>query len=194
MDILDFDDTIYDGDSFIDILKYSFVRHPFIFIKSIIKTIPLFRKYKNKEIKFEKVKEALLSFLFQINDLEKYIDKFVDKKIHKIKKWYLDKDKDNDIIISASYELWLKPFCYRLGVDKVIGTKTDKKGKIIGLNCKREEKIKRLKIEYPDIIVNNAYSDSKSDTPMFEVAKNGYVVEGNNLNKYTKKYNFKRTR
>lgn len=194
MNIYDFDDTIYSGDSFIDILKYSIIRHPIITSKSIFAGIKNLRKCKKGEVPFETVKESLLSFLFKINNREKYINTFVNKKIHKIKKWYKENKKDDDIIITASYELWIKPFCDRLGIKNVIATRTDEKGKIIGKNCKREEKINRLNKEFPNAVIKNAYSDSASDIPMFKVAEKGFVVEGEILVEYCENYNFKRKR
>ena len=191
MNIYDFDDTIYSGDTFRDLLKYSLVRHPFITINSLFRGLVLINKYKKGLISFERVKETLLSFMFKIKNKEEYINKFINSKLHKIKKWYKDYQKDDDIIISASYELWIKPFCNKIGIKNVIATKTDKEGNIIGKNCKSEEKVRRLYEEYPNIIVNNAYSDSSADIPMLEIAKQAYIVEGDRLIKYEKGYNFK---
>lgn len=192
MNIYDFDDTIYAGDTMVDILKYSIVRHPFLVLSSILNTIKCYLKYKNKKAPFENVKESLLSFLFKINNREEYINKFIDSKKHKIKKWYKANQKEDDIIISASYELWIKPFCNKIGIKNVIATITDENGKILGKNCKREEKVRRLYEEFPNIKVNESYSDSKTDIPMLEIAKKPFIVEGNNLIKYTKDYNFKK--
>lgn len=192
MNIYDFDDTIYTGDTMIDILKYSIVRHPFLVLSSILKTIKYYLRYKNKKAPFENVKENLLSFLFKIKNREEYINKFIESKKHKIKKWYLENQKEDDIIISASYELWIKPFCNKIGIKNVIATITDENGKILGKNCKREEKVRRLYEEFPNIKVNESYSDSKTDIPMLEIAKKPFIVEKNNLIEYTKDYIFKK--
>ena len=193
MNIYDFDDTIYAGDTMKDIFKYSIIRHPILVIKSIFKSKKYLKKYKKGLVPFEIVKENLLSFLFKIKNREEYINKFIDSNKHKIKKWYLENQKDDDIIISASYELWLKPFCNKIGIKNVIATKTDENGKIVGKNCKREEKVRRLYEEFPNIKVNESYSDSETDVPMLEIAKNPFVVEGDKLLKYEKQFHFKKT-
>ena len=36
MNVYDFDDTIYDGDTNRDLMKYSFKRHPFLVIKALL--------------------------------------------------------------------------------------------------------------------------------------------------------------
>ena len=188
--IYDFDDTIYKGDTFIDLLKYSFLRHPFLLLNSIFNTIPLYFKYKKNSIPFERVKETLLSFLFKINNKDKYIKKFINSKKGNIKTWYINNQKENDIIISASYEIWIKPFCNEIGIKNVIATKTDNIGNIIGKNCKREEKVRRLNEEFPNIVIDESYSDSQTDIPMLEVAKKAFVVEDDILVPYDKNYNF----
>lgn len=191
MNIYDFDDTIYNGDTNRDIILYSFKKHPFKVIKALKKTKKLERDYKRGLITFERVKEALLSFLFEIDDLDSYIEKFVNANIKKIKPWYLSRKSEYDIVISASYELWIVPFCRKLGIKYVLATKTDKDGHIIGKNCKGEEKVKRLANTIPNAQIVTSYSDSESDLPILNLAKTAYVVEGNKLIPYVKGYKFK---
>lgn len=191
MNIYDFDNTIYNGDTNKDILLYSFKKHPFKVIKALNKTKKLERDYKRGLITFERVKEAMLSFLFEIDDLNGYIEKFVDSHMKNIKPWYLSRKTDYDIVISASYELWIIPFCKKLGIKYVLATKTDKDGHIIGKNCKGEEKVKRLVSTIPNAQIVTSYSDSESDLPILNIAKTAYVVEGNKLIPYVKGYKFK---
>lgn len=191
MNIYDFDNTIYKGDTNKDILLYSFKKHPFKVIKALKKTKKLERDYKRGLITFERVKEAMLSFLFEIDDLDEYIEKFVSSHMKNIKPWYLSRKNDYDIVISASYELWIIPFCKKLGIRYVLATKTDKEGHIIGKNCKGEEKVKRLASTIPNAQIVTSYSDSESDLPILNLAKTAYVVEGNKLIPYTKGYKFK---
>ena len=191
MNIYDFDNTIYNGDTNKDILLYSFKKHPFKVIKALNKTKKLERDYKRGLITFERVKEAMLSFLFEIEDLNGYIEKFVSSHMKNIKPWYLSRKTDYDIVISASYELWIIPFCKKLGIKYVLATKTDKDGHIIGKNCKGEEKVKRLASTIPNAQIITSYSDSESDLPILNIAKTAYVVEGNKLIPYVKGYKFK---
>ena len=191
MNIYDFDDTIYNGDTNRDIILYSFKKHPFKVIKALKKTKKLERDYKRGLITFERVKEAMLSFLFEIDDLDGYIEKFVSSHMKNIKPWYLSRKSEYDIVISASYELWIIPFCKKLGIRYVLATKTDKEGHIIGKNCKGEEKVKRLASTIPNAQIVTSYSDSESDLPILNLAKTAYVVEGNKLIPYVRGYKFK---
>ena len=191
MNIYDFDDTIYNGDTNRDILMYGFKKHPFLVLKALKKAKKLQNDYKRGVIEFERVKEAMLSFIFEIKNYPKFINDFVDSHMKNIKPWYLNRRTQNDIIISASYELWIMQFCKRLGIRYVIATKTDSEGRIIGKNCKGAEKLKRLASVIPNAVIVSAYSDSSCDIPILESARTAYVVEGNKLITYTKGYKFK---
>ena len=191
MNIYDFDDTIYNGDTNRDILMYGFKKHPFLVLKALKKAKKLQNDYKRGVIEFERVKEAMLSFIFEIKNYPKFINDFVDSHMKNIKPWYLNRRTQNDIIISASYELWIMQFCKRLGIRYVIATKTDSEGRIIGKNCKGAEKLKRLASVIPNAVIVSAYSDSSCDIPILEAARTAYVVEGDKLITYTKGYKFK---
>ena len=193
MNVYDFDDTIYDGDTNRDLLKYSFKKYPFLVIKSFLKTIIPFIKYKFKKIPFERVKEVMLSFLFEI-DTEKFIKSFVKSHMKNIKPWYLERHTKKDIILSASYHLWIKEFARELGVKISIATNTDENGKIVGKNCKKQEKVKRLKEIISLDEVECAYGDSSCDVYVLNVAKKGFVIEGNEIIPYKKGYKFKTSR
>ena len=191
MNIYDFDNTIYEGDSCKDIVFYGLKKHPKLTLNALFKANKLNKQYKKGQIPFERVKETMLSFMFKINDTDRFIKSFVDSHIKKIKPWYLSRMKDTDVIVSASYELWLVEFAKKIGIRYVIGTKVDSEGKIIGNNCKREEKVRRLKEIYPNAIINSCFSDSSADIPLFELSNVSYVVEGNKIIPYKPGYKFK---
>lgn len=191
MYIYDFDDTIYDGDTNKDIIKYGLKKHFKITLKALLKAKKLNKEYKRGMIEFERVKEAMLSFIYQTPNADAFITMFVEAHLHKIKPWYINKRTENDVVISASYEIWIKEFCKHLGIKTVIATRTDEAGNILGKNCKGEEKIKRLYALVPDAKVAAMYSDSSCDIPLFNIAERGYVVEGQKISTYYKGYKFK---
>ena len=57
-------------------------------------------------------------------------------------------------------------------------------GKYSGDNCWGEEKVRRFKEVYPKGEIDNFYSDSYSDIPLAKLAKNAYIVKGNELKKW----------
>ena len=183
MNIYDFDNTIYEGDTGVDMVFYGLKKYPFKTLKCVIKGLKLRKKYKTTNNR--EVKEAFFAFLYEIEDLNKFIESFIDSHIKNIKSWYKSEQKENDTIISASYDLWINPFCKRLGIKNVICTKVDDKGNIIGENCKGEEKVKRFKEEFPNVEVLKSYSDSSTDIPMLLLAHEPYIVDGNKIKPYT---------
>lgn len=188
MNIYDFDDTIFDGDSSLYFIRYSLIRHPFIVLVAFIKTIIPFIKYKKGIIKFGCVKAKLFSFVTKIKDLDSYMELFSLKYKDNIKGYYKDIRKDNDVIISASFRFIVESLCNKMDIKNVIATEYDTStGNIIGLNCKGEEKIRRFNLLYGNSIVDNAYSDSLTDIPMFKRAKKGYIVKKYDLIEYTEK-------
>ena len=191
MNIYDFDGTIYDGDSCKDLIIYGLKRYPKLTLKSLNKTIKLMKDYKANLIEFEIVKESLLSFIFKIDNYEDFIDEFVNINMKKIKPWYLSQKKEDDIIITASCDLWIDKFANKLGLKNIIATKIGKNGKLITKNCKGKEKVNRFRNQFSKLIPDSSYSDSKVDIPILEIAKKAFIVEGNKIIPYKKGYNFK---
>ena len=128
-------------------------------------------------------KERFYKFFKSVKNIETEVERFWDKNIKGIKKWYLDNQKDTDIIISASPEFLLKPICNRLGIKSLIASKVNlNDGKYTGLNCYGEEKVSRLRSEMGDIKYDYFYSDSLSDEPLALLSdKESFIVIGNTL-------------
>ena len=183
MNIYDFDETIYDGDSGVDFFLYSLkkckVNISCIF-KAVFKCVgKILGKCETKDAKNE-----LFGYLKNIKDLSGFVEDFWDEHEHKIKKWYLDQKEDSDVIISASPEFLLKPLEKTMHFT-VIASKVDKKtGAFTSKNCHDYEKIRRYEELYSKKI-EKFYTDSiKADKPMLEYAKEGYIVKGNEITKY----------
>jgi len=193
MNIYDFDGTIYDGDSGIDFIKYSLKRKPFSVLKSIIKTCFKYLKYKRGKIEFEEVKESIFSFVPNIKNLNQYLDKFVKKNKNKIKKFYLNQKRKDDFVITASLDFYVKPLCHSVGIKRIVATKYDvKSGKIIGKNCKGQEKARIISRMFENKKFAKVYTDSKNDFPLFEYATKSYIVKKNEVIEYYEGYVFKK--
>ncbi|MEG1255976.1 HAD-IB family hydrolase [Clostridium sp.] len=90
-------------------------------------------------------------------------------------------------LISASPEFYINEFYNIKEVDKVIGTKFNMDNgifapKVVGENCKGEEKVRRLKEELKkdniEVDYENSYmfSDSLSDLPLLKLVGKGYLI------------------
>ncbi len=181
VNVYDFDDTIYRGDSSRDFYFYCLAKHPKIWLLQ-----PMVAFYGIlfllKMMPKTQFKEKVFMFLQWIPDINDTINNFWNMHIKNIKEFYKHTKKDDDIIITASPEFLVKPAMDYLGIPRLLGSKIDKyTGKYDGLNCYGDEKVHRLKESFPNVEVAEFYSDSKSDTPLAELADKAYLVKGNQL-------------
>ena len=181
INLYDFDGTIYEGDSTRDFFFYELRRHPIIFF-TLFESALFGLLYLVRLVSKTKMKEHFYKFLRLIKNIDNEVISFWRVHDKNIKKFYLDKKHDHDIIISASPEFLLLPISRKLKVKDLIASKVDKyTGKTEGLNCHDKEKVRRLNEKYNDYIVMESYSDSLSDTPILMIAKKAYMVKGDKL-------------
>ena len=110
MNVYDFDNTIYDGESFIDLFIFLFKKDP-----SLVKYIPdvingLYKYTKgtiNAEEALEQYSDVVTEYYKGIEDFDALVTEFWDTNIHKIKPFYFRQRQDDDVIISASPEILL---------------------------------------------------------------------------------------
>lgn len=48
--------------------------------------------------------------------------------------------------------------------------------------------VKRLNLEYPNIVINNFYTDSLNDLPLITISKHSFIVKHDNITPYTNDY------
>lgn len=180
MNVYDFDDTIYEGDSTRDFVMWCMLKKPSLILHHA-KTGMAFCAYKAKLTSKTAFKEKMYGFIQNIPDIDKWIEEFWDIHIANVKGWYLERKKSDDVIISASPEFLLVPACRRLGIKNLMASKVDKHtGFYLGINCFGGEKVRRFKEKFDDNI-DEFYSDSISDTPLAELADRAFLVKGDAL-------------
>ncbi len=176
MNAYDFDKTIYNGDSTADFYFFCLKRHKKIiccFPSLIIAAVKFFVLKKINKTQFKQTMYRFLNYC----DIENDLEEFWNKAKYKIKDFYKKQKKDDDVIISASPEFLLKPICDELSIKRLIASKVDMKTGIYdGLNCHGKEKVRRFREFFGNAKVDKFYSDSKSDTPMAEIAEHAYLV------------------
>lgn len=178
MNVYDFDETIYDGDSTRDFVFYAMKHRPKVLL-SLPKQAVYGTLFLLKIMDKTSFKEKFYSFFKYIDDMEEFVDEFVESHMKQIKPWYLDQHRDDDVIISASPEFLLKGFCERLNIKHLIASKVDPNtGEYDGLNCYHSEKVIRFKQQFRVEDISAFYSDSYSDSPMAELSPKAYLVKG----------------
>lgn len=181
MNVYDFDNTIYNGDSTLDFYFFCLKKHP-----KILKVFPIQLysaiSYKLKKYTKTEFKEKFYTFLSLLKDVDLLLDDFWKKNEYKIKDFYLKQKCADDVIISASPHFLLIPICDKLEIKNLIASEVDKNsGKYIGINCYGTEKVNRFKKIFSLSEIDNFYSDSLSDTPIAQYAQHPFLVSGNSI-------------
>lgn len=184
MNVYDFDKTIYNGDSTLDFYFFCIKKKPLI-LKKLPKQLYSAIKYKMKIITKTEFKENFYSFLQVLDNVDDLLEEFWNMNKSKIKDFYLKQKSKNDVIISASPNFLLDPICKQLDIQYLIASQVDKHtGKYTGINCYGEEKVRRFNELFPNLQIDNFYSDSLSDTPIAKCAKQAFLVKNDELQKW----------
>jgi HAD superfamily phosphoserine phosphatase-like hydrolase len=185
LNVYDFDNTIYDGDSTIDFYIYCLKRNKMLAIYFPMQ-ITFFLAYKTRIISKEKFKEGFFSYLKGINNIDDYVQKFYIKNNYKIKQWFINniKNQKNIVIVSASPSFIISPFVQKFNINVIATIINKNNGKFLTKNCYGVEKLNRLKLEYNNFKINCFYSDSNSDLPLAMFSQNAYLVKKNKVIKW----------
>lgn len=185
MNVYDFDKTIYKNDSTADFYFFELKRNPkiLLLLPSLVWAALL---WQLGFIEKKQFKERFYRFLSRIDNIDFELEEFWNVNQCKIKDFYKEHQKEDDVVISASPEFLLKPICARLGIKYMYASKVDKKsGKYSGENCWGEEKPKRFYEAFGEgTAIDEFYSDSYSDTPLAKIAKKSFIVKGENLSEW----------
>ena len=180
----DFDGTITTKDSFLEFIKYQ--KGTFKFYLGFLLNSPFIVAYKLGIISNQSAKEKVMRFFFGKMPIEKFqlaCDEFSEKAIPSLirPKALLEIKKLQEagvevVIVSASAENWLRNWCNTQRVS-LLATRMQQNngsitGKIEGLNCHGEEKVRRVHeaydlSEYSRIY---CYGDTKGDKPLLGLA------------------------
>lgn len=193
--IFDVDFTITNKETLLEFFKF-ILKKDNKNIKYVPRVITSGLLYGIKVYDERRVKESFLKFIDGIDekDLKNLVKSYYDERLTSI--LYKDAiDKIRELkgkgykiyLISASPEFYLNEFYDIKEVDMIIGTKFHfNEGKfarkMLGANCKGEEKVKRLmevlKEKNIEVDFKNSlmFSDSLSDKPLLDLVGNGYLI------------------
>ena len=183
MNVYDFDETIYDGDSTVDFFRYCLIHHPAMAItlpNTGINFLIYFARLQSKT----RTKQQMYRFLRYIGDTEKVVRDFWGSHLKNIKPWYLERlQRDDDVVISASPEFLIRPACELIGIKTAMASVVDRHtGVYNGKNCWGEEKVRRFYQAFGEgTAIDTFYSDSLSDAPLARLASEAFIVRGDEL-------------
>ncbi|MCQ2462361.1 MAG: haloacid dehalogenase-like hydrolase [Clostridia bacterium] len=188
MNVYDFDETLYAGESCVDFALFFIKKDP-----SVLRHLPdvfiTFAKYKRQKITFDYFinnygKMFKDYFATHDVDLKKIMPEFwTEKRLkNKLRPFYKSLHREDDVVISASPVFLICPACERLGIKHIIGTGFDTETGEIGKPCFRESKIDRF-YEYcgEGAVIDDFYTDSMNDQFLMTLAKRVFLVKGEKI-------------
>ena len=118
MNSYDFDDTIFRGNSMRRFSIFCTLRLPYLLLYlPVILVVLLLRAVRilNKNVYLL----LLEGFVVFVPHTDRFVCKFWDKNLCRIKRWYLDQQRSDDIVVSATPFFLVGEACRRLGVECV---------------------------------------------------------------------------
>lgn len=178
---LTYKDTMFMYLKFYDSTKYriQFLRH-----------VPLFILLKLKLAETEKVKKSFIGSILRGQTQEKIEQKskqFFEQHYPKIVRENaldfiknIDRNNTQSLLVTASLDIWVKPFAEELKME-LVSTRAEFKngvftGNFVGKNCNGKEKLIRIKEEINDSKYDKiiAFGDTSGDRPMLKWANEGH--------------------
>lgn len=186
----DFDGTLTYTDSFLPFL-HSLAGSP-RFARHMTELAPILLAYKRGRVSNDEAKQRVLNrFLAdqEFTYLEQAAQRFVQRRLPYLLRrralrrlaWH-QQQNHRCILVSASLELYLKPWADSIGFTEVLGSRLELTsagqvtGRLLGKNCHSEEKIRRL----AELLGERsgyrlyAYGDSVGDHALLDYADYAY--------------------
>lgn len=189
MNVYDFDETIYDGESSVEFIL-NFVKADPTIIKYFPKVLKVFYLYEKELMTIDdfsgKYGNMLSDYCKKTSiDITSLVNGFWDKRMHKIKSFYKKQQRSDDVIITASPSFMMEEMCRRIGVKHLLCTDFDFKEGMVRRACFREEKVPMFLEAFPEGVIDNFYTDSMNDKFLFPYSKKVFIVKKNTITEYT---------
>ena len=184
MNVYDFDNTIYDGESVFDFFLFCLKKQ-----KSLILYFPMLLKnlfrYKAGKLSIDELYEEAGKLTKVViknrENADEYISEFWSINSRKLKQEFLDKLKSDDVILTASPDILIKAISDKLKTDHIIGSRIDLETGKMEFACFRQNKITAFKESYPNAVIDEFYTDSLNDMPIAELADKAYLIKKNKV-------------
>lgn len=188
MNVYDFDETIYDGESSVEFILH-FVKSDPSIIKYFPKVLKVFYLYEKELMTIDdfsgKYGNMLSDYCKSCKiDISSLVNGFWDKRMHKIKPFYKQIQQPDDVIITASPSFMMEEICRRIGVKHLLSTDFDFANGVVKRACFREEKVPIFFEAFPDAVIDNFYTDSMNDKFLFPYSKRVFIVKKDKITEY----------
>ena len=185
MNVYDFDNTIYDGESCFDLFRF-YLRKDHALLRLLPQVVAAFGKYKKGQVTAEAFLESYAPLVEEklraIDDIEADMRAFWDTHERRIKPLYASLRQEVDWVITAAPDFSMREICRRIGVTHCLATQVELPScRITHFNlC--GNKVRAFLEACPDGHIDKFYTDSpQNDAPLIELAQSAFVVRGNRI-------------
>lgn len=182
MRVLDFDNTIYDGESLFDFYLFSIRYNPrvlkFLFI--VLHHVIKYKLGRTTMASLERViRRYAADYLRSFPNLDSIVKDFWDKNFSKLKPWYTP--RKDDVILTASFNVIMDELFRRIGVEHCVCSIFDlERMETVYINFS-ENKPAKFRELFGERRVDEFYTDSPLDAPMIAVAEKAFLVKGDKI-------------
>jgi len=181
MNVYDFDNTLYGGESGIQMFVFYLKKRPWLvcyapFVLQILIEYKLHKVATIDEV-VEKYGWLFHAFIKGVEDFQADAREFWDKHEHRLCSFYQDLHQPDDLVISASPEHSLREVCARLGIKHYLGTVINEDTRMFDFVCFRDNKVKAFQERYPGQEIDNFYTDSMNDKPLMDISNRVFLVK-----------------
>lgn len=182
MNVYDFDNTIYDGESLVDFFVFCMKKKPSLiwYLPLLIYTLVLYKFRLLSIPKIYKLSSKISSVAISNKDhIDELVEQFWKKNRSKLKPKFLEMLTAEDVIITGSPRILIFGIISELKVlpSNVICSEFDLNTGCFEFICLRENKVGAFTKKYSEAHIENFYTDSLNDIPMMRLAKHSYLVK-----------------
>lgn len=187
INVYDFDNTLYRGESTFDFFLFCVKKHPKL-LKFAFVSVSYLIKYKmclvSEQGLMDLCNKYVGHFLEICPDIDGLVDEFWNKHRKKLKPFYKDLHKPDDVVISASFGFMLRPIIEEMGIKTLLCSEVNLKTGEIERLCYRKNKNDIFAEAFKDKEIECFYTDSLNDLSMMLMAKKAYLVKGEKIEEY----------
>lgn len=180
MQVFDFDNTIYRGESTFDFAVYVILRRKKLITKlpGIVKILWKYKKCKLSVQEFQRELEKYTEdFLKNSDFIKECVTAFWQKNLKKLDLEMIKKIKKEDAIVTCSPSFLLDEIKDKLVAKRLITSEFDlETGKIHCLNFGKN-KVQNFRKKYPKLKIEMVYTDSYNDQALIDIAKHATLVK-----------------
>ncbi|MDO4492507.1 MAG: HAD family hydrolase [Clostridia bacterium] len=179
MNVYDFDETLFYGDSEDRFFQFIFRKKGYFFCKLNYKwnEFKLRRGWATKTETREAEYAPVLKRIAETEDFDKLLEAYWDEVEQYMMPWYDGVKKPDDIIASGTPRFIMEPIVRRLGLKNLVATEMDRvTGKCTGKFAVAEAKLVNFELQYDCKDIDNFYSDAYSDHFIADKAKKAWLI------------------